>query len=154
MPLPSDSDTNLAQLMQWLRDPKAPSDAVNLREELAYLLFYGDPTWADYEDSTTISDYLSILSYWFESGDPADSSQFLLLTTPPQPVPDQSPEELANSHSEARKALVDWFTPVVAGWKAWAKKDESGMEGSPNPSFDGTPGTQFYRYDAKNEVYL
>lgn len=140
MPLTSDDDANVAQLMKWLRDPEAPSEAVNLREELAYLLFYGDPTWASNDDSSSIADYRSILSSWFE-GDPSAESEFVQRTDPEKAV--------------GCEDLTAWFAPVVTTWKEWAATAEGNVKaGIRNDNFDGTPGTEYYWYDADNEVYL
>jgi hypothetical protein len=140
MPLGSGNDDNVAQLMGWLRSEDASSDAVRLREELAYLLFYGDATWANNDDSSSVSDYRAILAGWFES-DTSNESKFIELT-----APGNWPEE-----------FITWFTPVVEKWKEWAKTTEGDVEkGIPNPNYaaDRTPGTQYYWYDAANEVYL
>lgn len=143
MPLSSDNDANVAQLMTWLRAEDATPDAVNLREELAYLLFYGDPTWANNDDSNSISDYRSILSDWLKD-DSSDESTFTQLTTPGE-------DAAAN-----RDLFTTWFTPVVEKWKQAAKATESGDRGIENPNYaaDPVPGTQFYWYDSHNEVYL
>jgi hypothetical protein len=130
--------------MEWLGSDDAPADAVQLREELAYLLFYGDPTWASNDDSSSISDYRTILASWF-ADDSSDESEFIELTKP------------GNESANAREQLVSWFTPVVEKWKQWAKTTEGDVEkGIPNPNYDSdrTPGTQFYWYDPDNEVYL
>lgn len=142
MPLGFSEDANVTQLMEWLRSSDAPSDAVQLREELAYLLFYGDPTWANYDDS--VSDYRGILAEWF-ADDSSSESQFIELTKP------------GNESENARADLVTWFTPLVERWKQEAKDTEGNVEkGLPNPRYetDSTPGTQFYYYDSYNEVYL
>lgn len=144
MPLSSDNDANVAQLMEWLRSDQAPADAVQLRDELAYLLFYGDPTWASRDDSGSISDYRSILATWLAS-DSGDESRFVELTAPGSPP------------AGSLEVLVRWFTPVVDKWKQWAKENEGNTEkGFPNPEFaaDQTPGTEYYWYDPDNEVYL
>jgi hypothetical protein len=144
MSLDSGNDVNVAQLMEWLRSDDAPSDAVQLREELAYLLFYGDPTWASNEDSGSISDYRAILASWF-SDDPSGESEFIERTQP------------GNESPTARDDLVAWFLPVVGKWKQWAKTNEADVDkGIPNPGYeaDQTPGTQYYWYDPANEVYL
>src|SRR5579863_7295707 len=124
------TDDNVKQLMTWL-DAGATSETRDLCEELAYLLFYGDPTWAgNVEDSSSVSDYRSILESWF-ANDSADENAFTELT-----VPEKSPDE-----------LVAWFIPVVEKWKEWAKTTEGNVEkGIPNPNFeaDQTPGTEFY----------
>ncbi|HEY2575754.1 MAG TPA: hypothetical protein VGI74_05555 [Streptosporangiaceae bacterium] len=130
--------------MKWLGSDDAPSDAVQLREELAYLLFYGDPTWASNDDSGSVSDYRAILAGWF-SDDASSESEFIELTKP------------GNESANARDELVSWFTPVVEKWKQWAKTTEGAVEkGIPNPNYeaDQTPGTQYYWYDPGNEVYL
>lgn len=142
MPLGYSEDANVTQLMEWLRSPDAPSDAVQLREELAYLLFYGDPTWASYDDQ--VSDYRGILAEWF-ADDSSSESQFIELTKP------------GIESENARADLVTWFTPLVERWKQEAKDTEGNVEkGLPNPRYDTdrTPGTQFYYYDSHNEVYL
>lgn len=143
MALSSDNDANVTQLMEWLRAGDASADAVNLREELAYLLFYGDPTWANNDDSNSVSDYRSILSDWL-SADSGDESTFVQLTTP-------GDDAAAN-----RDLFITWFTPVVEKWKQSAKDTESGDKGIENPNYaaDPVPGTQFYWYDSHNEVYL
>jgi hypothetical protein len=143
MALGMDADANMARVMEWLRSDNASPDAVRLREELAYLLFYGDPTWAHNDDS--VSDYRGILSTWLES-DSGDEATFLQMTAP------------GEQESEAtRQMFVMWFTPVVDKWKEWAKANESAVEkGIANPGYaaDQTPGTQYYWYDPDNEVYL
>jgi hypothetical protein len=144
MPLGSENDANVAQLMKWLGSDDAPPDAVALREELAYLLFYGDPTWAGNDDSGSVSDYRAILASWF-SDDASSESEFIELTKP------------GNESPTARDDLVSWFTPVVRKWKQWAKTSEGAAgKGIPNPNYeaDRTPGTQYYWYDPDNEMYL
>lgn len=144
MPLSSANDDNVALLMKWLRSDNASPDAVRLREELAYLLFYGDPTWASNEDAGSVSDYRSILASWF-SDDPSGENEFLELTKP------------GNESANAPAELISWFVPVMEKWKNWAKTTEGNVEkGIPNPRYetDRTPGTQFYWYDPDNEVYL
>ncbi len=144
MPLSFADDANVAQLMQWLRSGDAPSDAVQLREELAYLLFHGDPTWASNDDSGSISGYRAILADWF-ADDSSSENEFIELTRP------------GNESEDARAQLVSWFVPVVDGWKQSAKTTEGAVEkGLPNPDYDAdrTPGTQYYWYDSNNEVYL
>lgn len=144
MALGLDANDNVARLMKWLRASDSPPDAVKLREELAYLLFYGDPTWASNDDSTSIGDYRSILSGWLD-GDGADERRFLELTA--------AEADSGIGYAE----FVTWFAPVVDKWKQWAKTNESDAErGLPNPGYaaDQTPGTQYYWYDPVNEVYL
>ncbi len=144
MPLSQDHDANVAQLMEWLRSERAPADAVQLRDELAYLLFYGDPTWAYNQDSGSISDYRSILAGWL-THDSGEETRFIELTAP------------GISPDGGLEALVRWFTPVVENWKQWAKDTEGNVEkGLENPGFaaDQTPGTEYYWYDPDNEVYL
>ncbi len=141
MPLSSDNDVNVKQLMEWLRSEDASSDAIRLREELAYLLFYGDPTWATNDDSNSVSDYRGILSDWLAE-DSGDEATFLQLTTP------------GDEADSNRELFATWFTSVVEKWKQSAKATESGDKGIENPNYDGTPGTQFYWYDPDNEVYL
>ncbi len=144
MALSSDNDTNVAQLMEWLRSDQADSGAVHLREELAYLLFRGDPTWASNADSNSVSDYRDLLSTWL-SEDSSDESQFLSLTVP------------GDDSASASEMFVNWFTPVVERWKQSAKDTESNVDrGIENPEYarDQTPGTQYYWYDPDNEVYL
>jgi hypothetical protein len=144
MSLSSDNDANVALLMGWLRDSQADASAVGLREELAYLLFLGDPTWANNEDSSSISTYRGIFSTWL-SEDSSDESQFLALTPP------------GDESATAREMFVNWLTPVVQKWKQSAKDTEGNTDrGLENPEYaaDQTPGTQFYWYDPDNEVYL
>jgi hypothetical protein len=143
MSLSADNDANVALLMEWLRSDTAPQAAIALREELAYLLFYGDPTWATNDDSSSISDYRGILEAWL-SEDYADESKFIQLTNP------------ADRSDSSRDIFVSWFAPVVEKWKQSAKDTESNVErGLPNPQYaaDQTPGTQYYWYDPDNEVY-
>jgi hypothetical protein len=143
MALSTDADANVAQVMHWLGSDDAPQDAVSLREELAYLLFHGDPSWANNDGS--IGAYRGILSTWLD-GDPSAEATFLQLTAP------------GAAEADARQMFVTWFTPVVNTWKGWAKTNEGAAAegGIPNPGYaaDQTPGTQYYRYDAGNEVYL
>ena len=143
MALGFDADANVVQVMKWLGSDGASTDAVNLREELAYLLFYGDPTWTGNDDSSNVSDYRTILSGWL-AADLSEESRFLELTTP--------------GEDDGRcDIFVAWFGPVVARWKEWAKTEEGAVDkGTPNPGYaaDQTPGTQFYWYDPDNEVYL
>jgi hypothetical protein len=139
MSLTSDQDQNVRQMMAWLRD-EASTGAAELREELAYLLFYGDPTWASNADDGSVSDYRDILTSWFAQ-DSSQEAEFLERTT-------------AGTDCDA---FVSWFTPVVGDWKQWAKTTEGTAEkGIENPNFaeDPTPGTEYYWYDPDNEVYL
>ena len=129
---------NVERLMGWLAGGSparsAHAAAEPLVAKLAALVFQGDMGWPDRTDR--VDAYRDALAGWF-AGDTGQESAFGDLTRA-----DDDPG-----------ALIEWFLPVVGEWEKWAAHNESGATqggaaaGLPNPNSDGTPGTEFYRYD-------
>jgi len=137
---------NVEQLMSWLADDSparsAQSGADTLADRLAALVFQGDSGWPNRTDQVEV--YRNALAGWF-AGDSGRESQFAELT-----------------HADADPGmLIGWFLPVVLEWEQWAARNESGTAsdaattvGLPNPNGDGTPGTEFYRFDEATGQYF
>jgi hypothetical protein len=136
---------NVERLMGWLAGGSparsAHAAAEPLVAKLAALVFQGDMGWPDRTDR--VDAYRDALAGWF-AGDTGQESAFGDLTRA-----DDDPG-----------ALIEWFLPVVGEWEKWAAHNESGATqggaaaGLPNPNSDGTPGTEFYRYDEATGQYL
>lgn len=150
---------NVEQLMRWLADGSdvrsAHAGADALVEGLAALVFQGDAGWPDHTDR--VDAYRALLAGWF-ADDGARTSQFDGLT---QPGADPG-------------TLIDWFSQVVRDWEQRSAHTETGTgthtdtgtagaagdagggtaAGSPNPNSDGTPGTEYYRYEEATGDYL
>jgi hypothetical protein len=139
---------NVETLQAWLADGgvvrSEHMSAATLAEKLAVVVFDGDSGWPS---SAEVDAYRDALRDWF-AGDSGGEAQFVALT-----APDAAPG-----------ALVDWFLPVVLAWEkrgapekgSAQDKDDGAAQGGGfgNPSFDGTPGTEFYRQDAATGEYL
>ncbi len=137
---------NVEQLMEWLaegspaRSEHATAEALVAR--LAALVFQGDAGWPNRIDRADA--YCDALSAWF-AHDSGQESAFSGLTGP-----DGDPG-----------TLINWFLQVVGQWEQWAASHEAGtavddatVVGLPNPSSDGTPGTEFYRFEQATGQYL
>lgn len=137
---------NVEKLMEWLAQGSqvrsANTAAGPLTEKLAVLLFLGDQDWPNYADRA--DRYRDVLREWFAT-DSSKEAQFVELTAP----------------SADPGIFVDWFLPVVVEWELSAQQEETGQHqedgsilGYENPSFDRTPGTEYYRYDDAAGEYL
>lgn len=138
---------NVRQVMAWLAPggpvTSASPGAEALAQKLAAVVFQGDTQWPTHHEQA--DSYRDALSAWL--GD--DESMFAELTKP-----DADPG-----------MFVDWFLPVVdrrAGQgaaqgqqpdPAAAAQDGGAATGLSNPNFDGTPGTEFYRFDEAAQDY-
>lgn len=120
---------HVQQVMTWLAQDgparTANAGAEALVQKLAVVVFEGDAQWPERPDR--VDAYCDALSTWLG----ADASQFTELTKP-----DADPD-----------AFIDWFQPVVDGWESAAPT------GLANPNFDGTVGTEFYRFDEAAQEY-
>lgn len=143
---------NVERLMGWLADDgparSAHPSAETLVEKLAVLVFQGEGGWPRHTGHVDL--YSEALRGWFANDD-GGAARFAALTGP----------------GSDPSAFVDWFLPVVLGWEQWAAGHESGTAaadgtataggtaaGLSNPNCDGTPGTEFYRFDAARGEYL
>lgn len=136
---------NVKQLMDWLADGgevrSASASAEALAEKLASLVFHGDQGWPDH--AGRVDQYRNSLGEWF-AGDGGLEPRFVELTGS-----DADPD-----------ALIDWFLPVVLEWEERAARGETdtghfagAAVGLRNPSSDGTPGTEYYRFDEATGEY-
>lgn len=137
------------QVMTWLaQDGHARTANVNaetLVQTLAVVVFQGDAQWPERPDR--VDAYRDALSGWLGT----DESAFAELTKPGA-EPD---------------VFIDWFQQLVVGWESAAaqqgrQSDPGAAAGAPgggtaagtaNPNFDGTAGTEFYRFDQAAQEY-
>jgi hypothetical protein len=125
---------NVQQMMGWLAQGGAVASspaAEALVQRLAAVVFQGDAQWADRPEQADA--HADALSAWLG----AEESQFADLTKP-----DADPG-----------VFVDWFLLVVAGWRGPTAGDGGAAAGLENPNFDGTSGTEFYRFDEAAQEY-
>ena len=125
---------NVQQMMGWLAQGGAAASspaAEALAQKLAAVVFQGDVQWADRLEQADA--HADALNAWLG----ADESQFSDLTKP-----DADPA-----------VFVDWFLTVVAGWQSRASGDAGAGAALANPNFDGTSGTEFYRFDDAAQEY-
>jgi hypothetical protein len=142
---------NVEKLMGWL----APDSAVlteqvgaeALVQALALVAFNGETQWPDRSDQVDV--YREDLERLLAT-DPYTESQFVELTKP-----DADPG-----------MFFQWFIPVVGEWEKNPPADGAGSSdeaptqdagaaaGFPNPNFDGTPGTEFYKLDEATQQYM
>jgi hypothetical protein len=137
---------NVERLSEWLADGGSARSsnpaAETLVEKLAALVFQGDSEWPNHADR--IDDHRERLGAWF-GDDSGHEARFIALTgADSEPGP-----------------FIDWFLPVVVGWEGRAAGHapagaaaEEAAAAFPNPSYDGTPGTEFYRLDEATREYL
>ena len=137
---------NVEKLQEWLVEGSSVRAEVRaaeaLADQLADLVFQGDQEWPNYADRA--AGYRDALRAWFTQ-DSGRESQFVALTGP----------------SAEGSVFVAWFLPVVQEWASWAARNESGQAGGEgtvvglvNPNSDGTPGTEYYRFDEATAQYL
>jgi hypothetical protein len=132
-------EENMRTLMGWLSDDVtgSSSEAREVTEELARLVFLGDLEWPNYEDRA--AQYADDMSAWL-TGD--TESEFIARTGTSGDLP----------------AFISWMMPVLGDWQASAAQGEAGQQGQglPNPNYDSdpTPGTEFYKYDDATGNYL
>lgn len=134
---------NVERLMAWLADgspvrsANAAADA--LVEKLARRVF-GDADWP--HQANLAGTYLDDLRTCFiGAGD--DESRFAELT----------------AEGADPGVFLTWFAPVVDEWENGPADGGAAAPAAPtplgaeNPHFDGTPGTQFYRFDEPAQEY-
>lgn len=137
---------NVEQVMAWLADgsPARSANAAGgqLVQKLAVLVFQGDSSWPNHADR--VDAYRDGLAGWL-AGDRGRESQFI---------------ELTNADADPG-VFIDWFLGVLPEWEQWAAHNEVGTAvdgvaaaGLQNPNSDGTPGTEFYRFDEATGDYL
>ena len=137
---------NVETLREWLAEgsPVRSEHAVAeaLVEKLAASVFKGESDWVEHADR--VDAYRDDLREWF-GNDGGRESQFVKLTGS-----DADPG-----------ALIDWLLPVLVEREAGGARNEGGGApdgatsiGSQNPNSDGTPGTEFYRFDQGTGEYL
>lgn len=129
---------NVQKLMEWLADGgtvrASYAGAEVLVETLARLVFAGERGWAENTDQVDV--YRYALRAWFEK-DNGHEHQFIELTGP-----------------EADPGVfIDWFLPVLNAWEELGTQVGPGEVGLQNPNWDGTPGTEFYRYNEATQEY-
>lgn len=140
---------NVECLMGWLADgspARALTGADRLVEKLAAVVFDGDYGWP--MSTFHVDDFRDALRAWFAEDD--RESRFVDLTDP-----DADPG-----------ALIDWFLRVVLEWEEQAARshpddedadedaDDEAPRGWRNTSYDGTPGTEYYRSDPATGEYV
>lgn len=146
---------NIETLQEWLADESpvraASKTASTVVEKLAALAFNGDADWPNSPDNA--DGYRDALQGLF-AHDSGAESRFVALT----------------SAAADPGIFLEWFLPVLHGWE---RRDPRNGDGAPdgsapggvasdpaagrgfaNPSFDGTPGTEFYRADGATGTYL
>jgi hypothetical protein len=126
---------NVEKVMEWLAASgsarSAHPAAETLVAKLAVLVSEGEQDWPDNADR--VDDYRDKLRAWF-ANDGGQEYRFVELTGP-----DADPG-----------VFIDWFLPVVTAWGDRREHDEAGVQ---NPNWDGTPGTEFYRFDEALQEY-
>jgi hypothetical protein len=131
---------NVERLIEWLADGgpvrSANGAADTLVAKLATLVFGGDAGWPDHADR--VIGYRDALRERF-ANDGGRESQFVSLT----------------GQGADPGMFVDWFAQVVGEWENRPAGDDAGAPsgGLPNPNVDGTPGTEFYRFDDAKQEY-
>ncbi|MFI9275291.1 hypothetical protein ACIGXM_31955 [Kitasatospora sp. NPDC052896] len=137
---------NVQRLQEWLA-VGGPAQSVNaaaevLAEKLAVVAFDGERGWP--ERSDRVDAYRDVLRARF-ADDSGSEYQFVELT----------------SLEADPGILVDWFLPIVLGWEVrdpLEAADSIGSDGTDpglyNPNCDGTPGTEYYRFDDDTQEYL
>jgi hypothetical protein len=126
--------------MGWLSDDVtgSTSEAKEVTEELARLVFLGNMEWPNYEDRA--AEYADKISEWLTG---ETESKFIDHTAESGDLP----------------KFASWMMPVLEDWQASATQDEAGQAGAggqglANTNYDSTLGTEYYRYDEATGEYL
>jgi hypothetical protein len=138
---------NVQKLQEWFADGSptrsAHATAEALAQRLAAMVFGGEQDWP--EQAGRAAAYRDALREWFMN-DGDHELQFVKLTSP-----DADPG-----------VFIDWFLPVLGTRESRAPHVDAGTAqgagqgspGWPNPNHDGTPGTEYYRFDEATRQHV